>query len=475
VSFSVARRVVVIEVNELPLRLARWYADAHPRSTLSRLLEDSSVLETEVREVTGRELYPSQTWASMNTGMGFRDHGVYWYGDPKPADYPLYWQLAARAGRRVGVVGTLHSSPLAQQCAEPGMVFAIPDCFAAGSATLPVAYESFQRVNLALTHESGRTAVSRPSARQLLALARVPALGVRPSTIARVAALGARAASGRVSRERLRSAPFLLLADMFERLNERTHPELSIFFTNHVASAMHRYWYASFPDDFATPAYDDAWVQRYRGELSYAMDVLDRFLGRVLAWCEATGRVLVLDASMGQSADANVDASCHEVVVVRDADRFVQAIGVSSPYRISRAMVPQIQLVLSDAAAAAAVVRDLSAASCTGVELWVEHNGAVVTLAYRVNPTRATIEVGGRVSTLTAAGLAVQRVDDHRSGDHSPRGVLLVHGAAVPWTEPTIDALEVAPFLLDLLGVARPAHLCRDATSPTTDALIGAP
>jgi hypothetical protein len=399
VSLSAARRVVVIEVNELPLRLARWYADARPGSTVAALLATSAVLETEVREDTGRELYPSQTWASMNTGMAFRDHGVYWYGDPKPAEYPLYWQVAARAGRRVGLVGTLHSSPLAEQCAEPGMVFAIPDCFAADPATLPAVYEPFQRVNLALTHESGRTAVTRPTLRQLLALARVPALGVRPSTLARLARLGSQVAARQVSRERLRSAPFLLLGDMFEQLNARTHPELSIFFTNHVASAMHRYWYASFPDDFAAPAYDDAWVQRYADELPYAMDVLDRFLGRVVSWCEATGRVLVVDASMGQSADASVDTSCNEVVVACDADRFARAIGVTSPYRISHAMVPQIQLVLDDTASAAAVVRDLSTASCTGLELWAEHNGAVITLAYRVDPTRATIEVDGRVST----------------------------------------------------------------------------
>ena len=79
-----------------------------------------------------REIYPSQTWASLGTGTRFEDHHVYWFGDPKPEAFPFYWQAAA-AERTVGLVGVLHSSPLSEQCADANVVFALPDAFASST------------------------------------------------------------------------------------------------------------------------------------------------------------------------------------------------------------------------------------------------------------------------------------------------------------------------------------------------------
>ena len=91
-------------------------------------MAEGLVGSTNVTDDVPREIYPSQTWASLGTGAPFSDHRVYWYGDPKPPDFPFYWQAAA-AHRTVGLVGVLHSSPLSEQCADPNVLFALPDAF----------------------------------------------------------------------------------------------------------------------------------------------------------------------------------------------------------------------------------------------------------------------------------------------------------------------------------------------------------
>ena len=62
------QKAVVIEVNEVPLKIFRHYQQLRPKSQIARLLKDSLVLTTEAKDVTVDFLYPAQTWASFNTG-----------------------------------------------------------------------------------------------------------------------------------------------------------------------------------------------------------------------------------------------------------------------------------------------------------------------------------------------------------------------------------------------------------------------
>ena len=175
-----------------------------------------ALLDTRSYEQLDRDLYPAQTWTSMNSGVPHADHGVYWYGDPKPSRYPFYWQMAAAAGRSVGLVNTLHSSPMAERCAGPGYEFVLPDCFGTDPTTLPSKYTGFQRVNLQLTRANSRKAGLRPGVRQLAGLMRsLPGLGLRASTLAELTSLISGVAGGGVPRERLRSGQFLILRDLF--------------------------------------------------------------------------------------------------------------------------------------------------------------------------------------------------------------------------------------------------------------------
>ncbi|MEJ7741857.1 MAG: hypothetical protein WKF73_04480 [Nocardioidaceae bacterium] len=79
----------------------------------------------------------------------------------------------------------------------------------------------------------------------------------------------------------------MLAFDLYMKQLRRSETAFSSFFTNHVASAMHRYWAASRPGDYAKLDLDDAWMQTYRHEVPWAMGQADTMLARLVRYVDA--------------------------------------------------------------------------------------------------------------------------------------------------------------------------------------------
>ena len=457
-----ARKLVIVEVNEIPRRVVEDVADTGRAPFLARLLADGAVAETVVDTPDALELYPSQTWASLNTGVGYEKHGVYWYGDPKPEDYPFYWQLAASAGRSIGLVNTLHSSPVLERCGQGDVRFAIPDCFSSDPTTIPAYLTGFQAANASLTAANGRTAgLGRAPAAAVGLIRALPRLGLRPRTAADLAALVAGVATGRVPRERLRTGQFLLMQDLFSHLLGRESPDLGIMFTNHVAAAMHRYWYASYPDDFSSEHYDRSWIARYHDEIPNAVAVLDRYLRRLYEWCVITDRTLLVLSSMGQGPSRGLQSDGGLEAVVTDPLRFLRGLGIEADFEILGSMVPQITVECRTEAAAAEVAGRLANVDIGQVFWDVDGSDTVVTLTYHLTPvSNDSVRIGGSRRNAEDLGVQIHQVDDHSSGRHVPEGLLAV--ANSPRFKPPSGGLaaaaEVAPAILAHLGVEPAAH-----------------
>ena len=459
------RRLLVLELNEVPLRLLQWHAKAFPNSATGSLLNKSVVGQSVATDELSRELYPSQTWASLATGVHHDQHGVFWYGDSKPSAFPLYWQVAADSGRSTGIVGTLHSSPMQQQCNQPGVVFAFPDAFAEDANTVPSSLSKLQEFNLAMTQENSRVVADRrPIGRYLGSVEGMARAGVGPVAALELVRLAANVGTGRVPKERLRAGQFHLLADQFTRLGKRFDPDLSVMFSNHIAAAMHRYWYTVFPGDWDYEVYPESWVERFAEEIPYALASLDRWLAKWMRWCEETDRTMLLVSSMGQSGGSHVDTEASPIIV-RNAQLFGTALGLPADAVVRQAMVPQVSFSLGSEEEAfdhASRIRSLEA---TQVSLQIDVQSDRLTVGYDVRldssggDTDPKIEIGGAQFTLEEAGLEQVAVEEHRAGTHHPLGSVVVFNsptAELP-TEP-FDYLQIAPAILASLGLAPLEH-----------------
>ena len=322
------RRFILFELNEVPLRVVRHFAEHRPASAFAKILEQGRHWTT----VTPDEghLSPWITWPTLHRGVSSADHKIGALGQDVSAvdrKFPPVWSILAAAGRRVGMFGSLHSYPPPPDLGAYD--FYVPDTFAAGPEAKPAELAAFQEFNLHMVDRSGRNVSGELPVKQAVAflLRSLPA-GIRPATMAKIAR---QVASERIWRHRTarrRTIQSLLAFDLFLAQLHSKKPDAAFFFTNHVASSMHRYWPATFTGDYSATKWSDEWVRRFAGEVDYVMAEADQMLGELLAFADRNPDTVVLVASsMGQAA---VDEAARQVsteILLRDMDKFLRAIG----------------------------------------------------------------------------------------------------------------------------------------------------
>lgn len=467
---SPPQKVIVLEANEVPLRIFRRYAELHPGSAIARMLDKGIATETIADDVASDFLYPSQTWASLNSGASYDSHKIHWYNDAKPGDFPMYWRRLADAGRPIGLVGSLHAAPLSS-FDNSNIQFLIPDCFAEDSSVKPAYFEAFQRFNLRASAGSARVAQVSAPARELLACAAsMPRLGIRASSVLTSVATVTGALSGRINRERIRNLQFVLFADIFEGLVRKHDPDLAILFTNHVAANMHRYWYALFPEDYRERVYDDDWVERYREEIMAAMGLLDGYLERLIRFVESSGRMLVVVSSMGQCANPELtrEYRIQRSVDFRleNVDALIRAIvSRHHQYEVMQAMVPQYTLKFPSDSAARAFADDVAdtAATSEGIYLAQDCTDDRVTLTTSPDTRNLSdVKLRGQSYKHEQLGFRRLQIEDHHSGHHHPSGTLLVYNSRTARAAGgQVGYLEYAPAMLDHFGIDRADYMQR--------------
>lgn len=467
-----ARRFILFELNEVPLRVVRHFAGRRPSSAFARVLEQGRHWTT----VTPDEghLSPWITWPTLHRGVSSADHKIAALGqDVSAADgqFPPVWSILAAAGRRVGMFGSLHSYP------PPGNLdrydFYVPDTFAAGPEAKPAELAAFQQFNLHMVDRSGRNVSGELPVKQALSfLMRSLPAGIRPGTMGKIAR---QVASERIWRHRTarrRTIQSLLAFDLFLAQLQSKKPDAAFFFTNHVASSMHRYWPATFTGDYSATKWSEEWVRRFAGEVDYVMAEADQMLAELLAFSDRNPDYVVLVASsMGQAA---VDEAARQVsteVLLRDMPRFLGAIGVDGGWQRRRTMEPTYTLAFDDESAANRCVESLARVKIAGQP--IEHrrlggHGVEFVLGQsNLRDDEVTVTIGNRSVEPEEAGIANVPIDDEvgAAAYHIPEGMLLAYDPQQNWRAATaseiISTTRIAPTLLELQGVPPPAYMDR--------------
>ena len=461
------QKAIVLEINEVPLKLLDYYKEVNPKSHIAFLLDNSLVLETEAKDVEEDFLYPSQTWGSINTGAGYDQHKIHWYNDPKPDKYPLYWKQIAEAGLKVGLINTLHSSPADTYIEDSNYKFVIPDCFASNNITKPEIYQDFQALNTSATSESGRTAtMSFPRQKAVSTLAKSPALGFKPKTLFDAASLVAKIKTGRINKERLRNLQFTLLADIFFKQLKSQDVDLAIFFTNHIAANMHRYWYGLFPEEYSLKLYDQAWIDKYSEEILVSLDLFDNFLKRLIAYCDKAKRSLILVSSMGQAANEKLTETPKYLYKLENFDKFLGKLCPEKKYqyKVDAAMVPQYSLNFEKEAEAQECFAIINEAKnyLKGIWLKIDLNQKVITISTNLDANTDRFYVKGENFGYDELGYSQVAIKAHHAARHCPEGTLIVYNSDTSDAKNhTVNYLEYAPAMLKFFGVESPEYMVK--------------
>ena len=467
-----SRKIILFELNEVPNRIIDEYCRWHPESILAQKLERCLRYDTFTEDVGN--LSPWITWPSLHRGVNNERHLLSDFGQSTSdvdKEHPPLWRILQRRGVSTGVGGSLHTYPPPEEFDR--YAFYLPDTFAAGSECFPRVLEAFQAFNLEMARESARNVSSRvPWASALRLLRNAPALGLRASTALDVAAqlLAERHTPER--RVRRRSYQSVLAFDVFMKFLDRTRPAFATFFTNHVASAMHRYWAAAFPGDYDTVDYESQWIAQYRNEIRFAMGKADQFLARVLAFADDNPEYAVwITTSMGQAA--TMARPVETQLYVTDGLRLMAALGLAaSDWQQRPAMFPQFNVAMTSTRQRELVER-LNNLHIAGAPLSFRAVDGFVSLDFGHEnlPAGAHADLDGTPQSFAALGLSNVEIEDksRTNAYHIPQGCLLIYDPQRNGrgfrARQQVSTLEIAPSILDNFGVEVPGYMRAPSTS----------
>ena len=104
------RPVLMLEINEVPLRVYEKYALDSRFPHITRLLKNSQLVDTLISDEG--ELSPWCTWPTIHRGLSKQEHGVIHLGqDPATFRGTPIWDEYLQSGHAVGVFGSLQSWP----------------------------------------------------------------------------------------------------------------------------------------------------------------------------------------------------------------------------------------------------------------------------------------------------------------------------------------------------------------------------
>jgi hypothetical protein len=471
----VQKKLILVELNEVPYRVIDAYCRERPRSTLAKLLSHCTQYQTVTEDKLA--LDPWISWPTLHRGVNDETHQILHLGqvdEEIDRKFPPIWQLLKQRGLQVGVFGSLHSSSVPADANQYS--FYLPDYFDSRVFAHPDGLRAFQELNLLMTRQSARNVTRKlPVGSFAKFLATAPSLGLTLSTVADSAAHLVSETFDRSLRIRRRAYQPLVMADLFLRQLERTRPDFATFYTNHVAAAMHRYWGAAFPEDYAQPL-DGDWIRKYRGEIAFAMDKFDLILERLVNFVQSDPQyTLLVASSMGQGA---IPAEkTFEFLTITDPGRFMALLGVPAEGWEERpAMVP-VRCVLVQEQYRDRLLGALGSLIIGDVP-FLQNQRPVAPLSYDerqrgffqlfvqfdsyAGPDRVSLQ--GRSLRLEEAGLGMMAHEDsvNCTAQHVPGGSLLVYGAelrAGAGRREQISTLDVVPSILKFFGFDRPTYL----------------
>jgi len=460
-----ARRVILYEVNEVPWAIVDLYLACRSGSALEALLARGRSQTTHNGDPT--HLQPWRTWPTFHTGLYSDEHNSFELGqDPSTFRGETIWDVAEARGLRIGVFQPLQSWPA--RCPRYGG-FYVPDTFSRDAETHPPALRRFQEFNLAMTRDNGFSSDAPLDVRNLaLAGADMLRRGLTPwSAYMTMRHLARERKDERYKAARSMVQP-LPAFDLYWRLHKRTRPHLSVFFTNHVAGMMHRFWGDTVPGYAERFGYSPDDV--FRQFVLDAMDVFDHQIARLMRFVDRDPEsVLMVASSMGQNAIPRHEAAEH--YVVEHADRLVGTLGIG-PAEPGLAMYPRTSLEFPDDNAATRGAQVVRSATLAMQPLFadVRVDGHTVSFMVRMRAEgddgsvtfarEEASEGASEEADLAALGLVVApRLGGANTAHHTPEGILITYGDGVSadTSRAQIDAREAKPMILDLLGINEPS------------------
>lgn len=447
--------VIVLEFNELSMRLMDRFIDEGCLPHFERLRVESTVAVTDPEESQDR-LNPWIQWVTLHTGTSRSSHGIEKLGEASRLRLPTMGQAIAEDGRSAWICGTMN---LPGSAAPVGAF--LPDPWNPDSQPEPEEFAPFSDFVRANVQEHTNAAVRMS-----------PGLAARFAWFAMRHGMSVdtvRAAITQLSDERRgrrgRWARASVLDrfqwDLFEWQYRRDRPALATFFSNSTAHYQHMYWRNLEPETFAIAPTEEE-QRAYSDAVRHGYRQMDALVEKAAALADDYGATLMMCTALSQQPYVHADARGGTYTYrPHDFDRLVALIGVDGVDRVSPVMAGQFRLYLKDSAAAEVAAERLRRVTVEGksaMEVRVLDNEVFTGCAITALLDDDAVVVDPDGGPHRFADI-FYRFETTKSGYHHPDGMWWVRTGTHREIEGAVPLRSVAPTILRLLGVPIPATM----------------
>lgn len=487
--------VILYELNEVPWEIIDFYIKKQPKSNLASLVANGCCMTTDNEDSISFQ--PWRTWPTFHKSMYSEDHNSFELGqDPSTIYGENLWDVAEANGLRIGLFGPMQSWPPHQP--ENGG-FYIPDTFSRSPETFPESMKRFQEFNLLMTKRNGFSSEADLNIRELFLMGLdILKKGLHYYSVYHICQSLIKELMDKRYKAARSVSQVLPSFDLYWKLHKEYKPNLSIFFTNHVAGMMHRYWGHGVPG--YAEAFDYQVDKIFSNFIVEAMHRFDHQLGRVMKFVSGNpNTVLLIASSMGQGAVPTEDG--RDCYVIKDVKRLLSKLNLGDAEE-GLAMYPRTSLKFpNQESAKAAIIALQSVTSSAGLKFqeFTLHESTLSFLIYPFNSLDLTRDVSysplpeekslikdASLPGETSQGNIACQIDDlgidikTRPGGgntayHTPEGILISYGTGVVpnQSRQKINILDVAPSILSLLDLPQAKFMQGKPVSITGDESIG--
>ena len=294
---SKKKKLILYELNEVPIKLINKYIEIKPNSSFQYLLEKGHFTETITHDKG--ELHPWTTWPTLHRGVNNNYHKIQFINQPlnTSSKFPPVWDILQQNGFKIGVFGSLQSYPPIK---SKNVSFYLPDTFSPDDKAYPKILKDFQNFNLKVCSENKSFSNHIDKSLYLDFLKLILSGGFSPSSLSKIIY--------QILKEKINNEYYIrrslfqpvLGFDLFYKCLNKYQPNFCTFFTNHIAGIIHRYWRDLFPEDFSDNEYE---VSNFKKDsVIIAMEIADKQIYKLIKYCKKNNSDLWIASSMSQKA-----------------------------------------------------------------------------------------------------------------------------------------------------------------------------
>jgi len=449
--------VVLLEFNELsPILMDRFIAEGW-LPNFKRLRDASAVFVTESEE-PAPNLDPWIQWVNVHTGVPQAEHGISRLSQGHKLQHRCVWDVVTAEGDPVWICGSMN---IRYDDGAPG--YFVPDPWSTDVKPHPdslAPYFRFIQQNI-LEYSNQRVPLTRGDYVAFLRFMAANGLSLHTvnSTIRQLIS----EKTQRRVRWRRAFIQDKLQFDVFRAVYHRIKPRFSTFFLNSTAHMQHVYWRNMEPEHFTLAPRSEE-QESFASAILHGYQEMDDLVGRFLKLL-GNDAIIVLATGLSQQPCLAFEAAGgkhgHRVI---DLEALASFIGITAPHKSARVMAGQFWVHLENVEEATDAAAKLAALR-VGEEpaLLVKREGSSVFLSCAINHAvdrDALLQITGSDRSIPFFEM-FHLVEEMKSGMHHRDGILWIRHPHLAHSvhEEKVGLVTIAPTILDMLGLEKPAQM----------------